>query len=57
MLLAKDYFPKENLELRIIPRYEHKESVFLREEYLYGQFVENKTLHEFANTFLSVLMS
>ena len=52
MLLAKDYFPKENLELRIIPRYEHKESVFLREEYLYGQFVENKTLHEFANAYL-----
>lgn len=52
MLLAKDYYPKENLELRIIPRYEHKESVFLREEYLYGQLVENKTLHEFANAYL-----
>lgn len=52
MLLAKDYYPKENLELRIIPRYEHKESVFLKEEYLYGQLVENKTLHEFANAYL-----
>lgn len=52
MLIAKDYYPKENLELRIIPRYEHKESVFLREEYLYGQLVDNRTLHEFANAYL-----
>lgn len=52
MLLAKDYYPKENLELRIIPRYVHKESVFLKEECLYGQFVENRTLHEFANAYL-----
>ncbi len=52
MLFANHYFPKENLELRIIPRYGHKESVFLKEEYLYGQLVENGTLHEFANAYL-----
>lgn len=52
MLFAKNYYPKENLELRIIPRYVHKESVFLKEEYLYGQLVENRTLHEFANAYL-----
>lgn len=52
MLFANHYFPKENLELRIIPRYGHKESVFLKEEYLYGQLVKNGTLHEFANAYL-----
>lgn len=52
MLLANQYYPKENLELRIIPRYMHRESIFLREEYLYNQLVENRTLHEFANAYL-----
>lgn len=51
ILLAEDYQPKEALETRICPEYNHPDTVFMSEEELYPYLIENHLLHGMANGF------
>jgi len=52
LLLAEDYMPTEELDIRIFPQYNFPGTVFLEEEKLYTQFARNHILHAMADGFL-----
>lgn len=52
VLLAENYIPNESLDVRIFPQYKSPETIFLEEEKLYADLVENQMLHQMANGFL-----
>ena len=52
VLLAENYMPNESLDVRIFPQYKSPETIFLEEEKLYADLVENQMLHQMANGFL-----
>lgn len=52
ILLAEDYLPKEELEVRIFPQYNCPDTVFLEEERIYTALKQNGMLHAMANGFL-----
>ncbi len=51
ILLAEDYEPNEALDIRVFPEYNNPDTVFLFEEELYPDLIENKLLHPMANGF------
>lgn len=52
MILSETYLPKEPIEVRVFPQYNHPETVFLREEKLYRSLMDNHMFHQTANAFL-----
>lgn len=51
MILSETYLPKEPIEVRVFPQYNHPETVFLREEKLYRSLMDNHMFHQTANAF------
>ncbi len=51
LLLAENYIPNETLDMRVFPQYDSPETVFLKEELLYGTLMENHMFHQMANAF------
>ncbi len=51
LIIAEDYIPKENLDIRIFPQYKSPDTVFLEEEKLYDDLAANGLLHGMANGF------
>lgn len=51
ILIADDYVPRENLDIRIFPQYKSPDTVFLEEERLYDDLSANGLLHGMANGF------
>lgn len=54
MIIADDYLPRENLDIRIFPQYQSPDTVFLEEERLYDELSRNGLLHGMANGFFIV---
>lgn len=52
IIYRQDCLPNENLAERYFPMYGHPDTVFLEEEYLYGNLAENGLFHSLANSFL-----
>lgn len=52
VLIADDYYPAEELSVRIFPQYNNSNTVFLEEENLYTSLIENKMFHSMANAYL-----
>ena len=51
LIVADDYMPGENLDIRIFPQYRFPDTVFLEEERLYDDLAANGLLHGMANGF------
>ncbi len=51
ILFAEDYTPGEQLDIRIFPQYNDRDTVFLEEEMLYGTLIQNGMFHPMANAF------
>ena len=52
LIYADDEKPLESLSTRLFPTYNHPESVFLEEQYLYDTLVDEGLFHEMANAYL-----
>ena len=52
ILLAEDYIPNESIDVRVFPQYSSPETIFLEEERLYAELIENHMFHQMANGFL-----
>ncbi len=52
ILIAEDYAPNEELNIRIFPQYNYPDTVFLEEEGLYSTLLKNNMFHAMANGFL-----
>lgn len=52
LIYDQDYLPKEELGIRLFPRYHYPDTVFLQEEYLYTDLIKNGLFHSMANSFL-----
>lgn len=52
LIVAEDYVIAEKISARYFPMYRNPDTVFLREEQIYDDFVQNGALHTVANAFL-----
>lgn len=52
LIYSEDYLPNEDLNLRIVPRYNDPDSIFMDERHLYDAMVKNGLFHVLANGFL-----
>ncbi len=52
LIYSENYLPNENLAIRYFPLYNHPDSVFLEEEYLYSDLADNGIFHALANAYL-----
>lgn len=52
LLYAQDYLPEEELSIRYFTHYNHPDTVFLEEAYLYDDLVKNGMFHQMANGYL-----
>lgn len=52
LIYSEDYVPEEELAIRLFPMYYYPDSVFLEEEFLYTDLIENGLFHSMANTYL-----
>lgn len=51
-LFAEDWIPKEELGIRLMPKYCNPNSIFLEEQYLYTDLIDNNMFHQMANAYL-----
>lgn len=52
LIYAEGYTPNEDLSIRYFPLYHHPTSIFLKEEYLLADLIDNEMFHSMANGFL-----
>lgn len=52
LIYAESTLPEEELSLRLMPRYNHPDSVFLKEQFLYTDLIQNGLFHKMANAYL-----
>ena len=52
LVYADDYTPVEELSMRYFPLYNHPESVFMDEQYLYTDLIKNSLFHKMANAYI-----
>ncbi len=52
ILFAEEYIPNESIDIRVFPQYKSPETIFLEEERLYADLMENHMFHQMANGFL-----
>lgn len=52
VLISEDYIPNEALDIRAFPQYQSPQTVFLEEEKLYDDLLQNGMFHPMANGFL-----
>lgn len=50
-VFAEDYVPNEDLTVRIVPKYKNVDSIFLDEQHLYDDLVNNNLFHQMANAY------
>lgn len=52
LMISEGYRPNESVALRVFPQYNSPETVFLEEEGLYADLMDNNMLHQMAGAFL-----
>lgn len=52
LIYSEDYLPVESLDIRYFPMYNHPDTVFMEEEFLYNDIINNGMFHTMANSFL-----
>ncbi|WP_313070498.1 adenylyltransferase/cytidyltransferase family protein [Lacrimispora sp.] len=52
LIYSEDYLPVEALDIRYFPMYNYPDTVFLEEEFLYKDIINNGLFHTMANSFL-----
>ena len=52
LVYADNYTPVEELSMRYFPLYNHPESVFMDEQYLYTDLIKNGLFHKMANAYI-----
>ncbi len=52
LILRDDYVSNEDCSIRLLPTYNHAQTVFLEEEYTYKSLQDNNMLHSMANCLL-----
>ena len=51
LLISEDYTPNEALDVRVFPQYKSPGTIYLEEEQLYAELMENHMFHPMANAF------
>lgn len=51
-IYAEDFLPNEDLSIRYLPVYENPDTVFLKEEYILEDLIENGMFHSMANSYV-----
>lgn len=51
-IYSSDFFPKEDMGIRVLPYYHCPDTIFVEEEQLYNSLIENNMFHQMANSYL-----
>ena len=52
LIIAEDYIPNEELDIRIFPQYDSPKTIFVQEEKVYQELIRNELLHTLSNGFI-----
>lgn len=52
IIISEDFIPNEELSVRVFPRYNNPDTVFIDERNLYDTLIKNELLHKMANGYL-----